>query len=83
MTVSSYFSNKHLTFEDKQLRTSKYYHSLANIFKGYIGITMIILPYGFSEVGIYGAILSILLVMGVNIYTVSLVIKARNKYKRT
>ncbi|CDW73229.1 UNKNOWN [Stylonychia lemnae] len=82
ITETSYFSTRHLTNEDKLLRTSTHYYSLLNIFKGYIGISFLAIPQGFAQVGLYGATIELILIMILNLYSVYLLVKARNKYKR-
>jgi amino acid permease len=65
------------------MRSSGYIHSLLNVFKGYIGISFLAIPHGFKQVGIYGAVIGLFCILLLNLYTVWLLIKARNKFKRT
>lgn len=57
-------------------------YSLLNLFKGYLGISFLAIPYGFSIVGLYGALLGLILVLAINYYSITLLVKTRNKYKR-
>ena len=81
MSDSSFFSTRHLTEQDRAFRTSSHLYSLLNIFKGYIGISFLALPKGFSQVGLFGAVLEIVAILLLNLYSIQLLIKSRNKYK--
>jgi amino acid permease len=72
---------KHLDEEDIKQRTSKYNHSLINLLKSYVGITILILPSGFKKVGIFGALVAFIICSVLSFYTTLLLIKTRNKYK--
>eukprot|EP00347_Sterkiella_histriomuscorum_P009027 403342809 len=78
---SSYFSSKHVNEEYMKIRTSSFWHTIFNLFKGYVGISFLAIPYGLKIVGIYGSILSLILVLLINLYSVLLLVKARNKFK--
>lgn len=54
---------------------------MTNLFKAYIGIGFLAVPFGFTQAGLYGAILSLTLAYLANMYSVHLLIKARNRYK--
>jgi len=74
----SVLSIKDLAEEDKDIRTSPWYLTAANITKMYIGICFISVTKSISMAGIYTALCGFAYVLFVNIYCVWLIIKARN-----
>ena len=79
--TDSYYSLRHLSDDEKLVRTSTPYYSVLNLFKSYIGISFLAIPYGYKQVGIYGATLSLLLILAINLYSVWLLLKTRDKWK--
>lgn len=77
----SVLSIKDLAEEDKDIRTSPWYLTAANITKMYIGICFISVTKSISMAGIYTALCGFAYVLFVNIYCVWLIIKARNRFK--
>lgn len=57
-------------------------YTLANVCKLYIGICMQAVPQGFTQAGLYGALLGLAYILAVNMFTTYLLLKARNKFKR-
>lgn len=53
----------------------------ANVTKSFIGITMISVSQGISQVGIYGSFVGLAYVTALNIYSLWIVIQARNRFK--
>ena len=81
MSHESYFSVRHLTRQQIGKRTSTFVYTSANIVKLYIGIAFLGVPEGFADAGIYGAIMALLWILIINIFTTYLLVKARNKFK--
>lgn len=77
----SIFSYGDLNDEDKDIRTSPWYLTAANVTKMYIGICFISVTKSISMAGIYTAIIGFIYVLFINLYAVWLVIKARNRFK--
>ena len=74
-------SVKDLTEDDKDIRTSPWYLTAANITKMYIGICFISVTKSISMAGVYTSIIGFIYVLSVNLYCVWLMIKARNRFK--
>ena len=70
-----------LNEEDKDIRTSPWYLTAANVTKMYIGICFISVTKSISMAGIYTSMIGFAYVLLVNIYCVWLIIKARNRFK--
>ena len=54
----------------------------ANLTKTYIGIGLTTVPYSISKVGLYGAIICFIYIIILAIFTMYLLTKARNRFKR-
>ena len=65
----------------KDMRTSGFLTTLANVTKMYVGITFISGSKSISQAGIYGSIVGFFYVVLINAYTVWLMVKARNRFK--
>lgn len=55
--------------------------TFANVTKCYIGISMISVSKSISRVGIYGSLIGFAYVASLNLYSLWLLLKARNRYK--
>ena len=77
----SYFSLRHLTREQKEVRTSSFIYTFANILKSLIGITFLVIPLNFARNGFYTGIISLSIVFVLNSVSTYLMIKARNVFK--
>jgi len=78
---SSYFSTRHFDEQQREMRTSGFTHTAINLFKGYVGISFLSIPHAFAELGIGGATMGLCFVLCLNLYSVWLLLKTRNKYR--
>lgn len=74
-------SDRHLTDEDRVMRTSSLCLTAANVTKLYIGITLISVSKSIANVGIYTAMIGFAYVCLMNLYSVWLIVKARNRFR--
>ena len=81
LSQSSHLSDRHLNEEDRQMRTSSLCLTAANVTKLYIGITLISVSKSIANVGIYTAIIGFVYVCLMNLYSVWLIVKARNRFR--
>ena len=79
----SVFEERHLSKEDKEIRTSSTLFTAANVTKMYVGIAFISVSRSISLAGIYTAALGFCYVLLVNIYCVWILLKARNRFKHS
>ena len=54
----------------------------ANLMKMYLGIAFISTPKSIGEAGLYGAIIGFVYIILMNIFSVYILLKARNRFKR-
>jgi len=80
---SSNLYTKHIP-EDllKEQRTSGTRATMNNILKLYIGFAIMSFPSTFLDTGFIGSTVAILMGLGINMFSVYLLVKARNHYKR-
>jgi hypothetical protein len=69
------------TGSHKDLRSSSYLTTVANVTKMYVGISFISGSMPISQAGLYGSIFGFIYVITINMYTVWLMVKARNRFK--
>ncbi len=75
------FSKHQVPSVDAGARTSSYFNSFNNVFKSYIGIGMVSIPYAFQRSGLVLSLTFTMLASLVGIYSCYLLIKARNRYR--
>lgn len=80
--TNSAFEKRHLTPEAAAKRRMPWYITSSNIIKLYVGIAFISTPCSIKQVGLYGAAIGFSYVVGVNIFCIYLLLKARNRFKR-
>ena len=81
--TSSYFSERHLSKEQKEFRTSTYLYTFSNVIKLFLGIAFLNTPQNVANMGVYGSILALSWVLALNLVGTYMMIKARNKFKYT
>jgi amino acid permease len=79
--TDSLFSNRHIKPIDARIRTSTWILTAANLIKMYIGISFISVPKSVREAGIYGSVIGFIYVAVANIFSVYILLKARNRFK--
>lgn len=76
------FKEKYVTEASKKIRTMTPFMTLANILKMYVGIAFISTPKSVQQAGLYGFILVVIFILISTIWSIFLIIKARNRFKR-
>ena len=79
--TDSSFDARHLTPKQKKNRTSGTFITLANICKVYVGIAFISVPKSVQQAGLYGFIIPFFWTVISTIFSVVLLVKARNRFK--
>ena len=80
--TDSDFDKRHLTPDAATYRKSPWYLTIANTAKTYLGIAIFNSPKSVSQAGIYGAVIGYLYIAIINIFSMFLLLKARNRFKR-
>ena len=78
---TSDFSTRHMTKEQRAVRTSSYGYTFANVVKLFLGIAFLNPPQNFASVGVYGSIFGMTWVLILNLVSTWMVIKARDRFK--
>jgi hypothetical protein len=78
---NSVLSDRNLSPDQKRDRTSTMVFTSANVAKVYVGITLISISRSIADVGIYPAIVGFVYVCLMNMYSVWLILKTRNRFK--
>lgn len=80
--TDSKFSQHHLSPKAKKMRTSSNFLTSVNFIKMCFGLGFISQSKGVEQAGFYGAAIGATYVLLVNIFSVYLIVKARNRFKR-
>ena len=77
----SVLSERHMTSRDAQIRTSGSLVTTMNVGKMYVGVCFITVSKNISSAGIYTSLIGFLYIFSISLYSVWLILKARNRFK--
>ena len=79
--TDSVLSERHMTARDKAIRTSSNVLTALNVTKMYVGICVITVSRSIANAGLFTSLIGFIYIFTVSIYSVYLVLKARNRFK--
>ena len=74
-------SERHLTARDKAIRTSSSVLTALNVTKMYVGICIITVSRSIANAGLFTSLVGFTYIFAISVYSVYLIIKARNRFK--